>query len=1061
MNQDQINWILEAEKNNALNPEQQQWLAQAREAGAFSPNARSDKTALGTTWDRLQQVVGEGIENYAGEGGFGSWLADQSADLAGYVPEYGGDFLDSSDKLNWVKERGLENAAMTALPYVGTGLTVIAAATAPVWGTPALLASGAIAGTTAVINFLANSGDVASDYKERMKQLKGKDFEMTGTDRATVGALSTVITAIDVVPPLKLVSGVSASKEAIKKGLVELATTNPVKFLEASKNLAKDGLLPFLKTVGYEVTTESVQKGVSMAGADIAGGEFRDAGEYFNEMLNEGLGSIVGAGGGATIQTALAPSAKKEQPAKAAPLPSERTGLSGSAQNAMDLVSTFLGRKSVSVLNNYSDSQEAMNLRNELEHFEKFEGPEGMVKGPDWYETKQNNMGDLYAPVENAFERIRDSWGGRSMSKGLQERLLSIINGTSKVKLNKTQMDAYQQLKAGNEGPAKNLSRKERRDVDLAYAAYTAKNAVAETDTRLEAAGVVKGYERQGNIPFFFNRKNIRNNMGAFANWLTAQGYADNQAHGRRIAQGIISNGGVAYQNDPLNARGENTSLNKTINPKTVPQQFRETNIEKALPKYTLRAANRIAYANVFGGDGKGVEKRIKKIQEELAQNGRVMEKEDVEQIRNLSDAMLNRYNPVYNETISAVNRGIASFEALSTLGGATLSSAQEPFVMIERMGLTPFVKSLPNAINTLARGMIRGVNRHLISPSGDTSVARDLGIALDATNAEVLTSAFTGDYSGVQDAFFKSPFGMFLHQWTTFNRIWGTNVGMKVLDSWADQAAQGKFKESQYKDLGLTKEDMQGIALIKQQTGMSLEQLLVANARNPNQQIEAVMNTVLPSGRTLKDVVRPALTRMVNESVIAPRATNRPMWMNDQRLTALSMLKSFPIVFGNTVAKRMVKKIDPRNLKNMTPCEFKNLFVAGAAMFGAAYAMIAVKDALKGKDVRDRPWVSTTETPEGLMQSQVGQAINQTGILGPYSFLTDTYQYGPSTFAGPALSEVPNLMEALKDFGEGKIFAEDLAKMATERTARIFGALDKYTDLGEIAGNYLYNLVD
>jgi len=199
----------------------------------------------------------------------------------------------------------------------------------------------------------------------------------------------------------------------------------------------------------------------------------------------------------------------------------------------------------------------------------------------------------------------------------------------------------------------------------------------------------------------------------------------------------------------------------------------------------------------------------------------------------------------------------------------------------------------------------------------------------------------------------------------------------------------------------------------------------------------------------------------MVNESVIAPRATNRPMWMNDQRLTAISMLKSFPIVFGNTVAKRMVKKIDPRNLKNMTPCEFKNLFVAGAAMFGAAYAMIAVKDALKGKDVRDRPWVSTTETPEGLMQSQVGQAINQTGILGPFSFLTDTYQYGPSTFAGPALSEVPNLMEALKDFGEGKIFAEDLAKMATERTARVFGALDKYTDLGEIAGNYLYNLVD
>jgi hypothetical protein len=1016
MNNADLQWYAEGYRNGWLSPEDTAWYEEGIKGGFIDKN--TGLLPKSGVWDDLV-TFGENIwsglfQPILGAGKSAS-LPFTEEDARNSTWWQGINAFETGIGAEGEKGTFWTETVPQALGQIGT-YAAAGSSAGKIGGTP-----GRVLGT--LVGMIIGAGHTISSIYEEAKEY-GADEK---TAREAANWAGGLIGSLEAVPFMKQITG-NLGKQLVLRGL-----------------------------------GEGTQEAVSTVGENLIAKNYYDA----NRDPLSGTAEAGGAGGIAGMAAELVFGNRKYR-AKGtttpAPLPSERTGIVGSTMNLADQFSKHIAEKSVSVLNKYSElSPSASVLRNDIEHFEQFEGVPGQVKTPDWFELKQTNMGDLYAPVENALERVRDSWGGRKMSKGVQSQLLGHIDGTKPINLNKNQQDAVAKLKIGDESSFNNLSNSEKKLANLAYTADIIKDSVAETNYRLEQAGIIKGYSESGGLPLFFNRKNIRNNLDAFSTWLVNNQYADDLAHGKRVAQGILSNGGVAYLNDPNNAKGEKTKINKPVDPNTVPKQFVETNLETALPKYTLRAANRIAHANVFGPEGKGVDERIQAIKDELAAQGKLMEPGDEKDIKRLSDAMLNRYNPVYDETLSKMNRGAAAFEAISTLGGATLSSIQEPFIMIERAGLTPFLQSLPGAVNTLARGLIRGVNRHLIDPSGSTHVARDLGVALDAANAEVLTSAFTGDYSGIQDAFFKSPFGMFLHQWTTFNRIWATNVGMKVMDGWIKDAAKGKIRDQDYRDLGLDTQDFLGMGIVLKRNNTTLEQVLTDNASPTGNKVaaEQVLNTILPSGRTIKDAVRPALARIVNESVIAPRATNRPMWMNDQRLTAISMLKSFPIVFGNTVAKRFANKLNPKNIKNMAPCDYKNLLVAGGAILGAAYAMVAVKDAAKGKRVEDRPWADNADTFKQFLDSRIGQAIQTTGILGPVSFLTDVYQYGLGTFAGPVADDAYNMMRHLTEFGENKISAAELAQLLGQRTAEGLGAFGKFSDLQQSMGDYFYNLVD
>ncbi len=73
---------------------------------------------------------------------------------------------------------------------------------------------------------------------------------------------------------------------------------------------------------------------------------------------------------------------------------------------------------------------------------------------------------------------------------------------------------------------------------------------------------------------------------------------------------------------------------------------------------------------------------------------------------------------------------------------------------------------------------------------------------------------------------------------------------------------------------------------------------------------------------------------------------------MSDPRMAIIAQLKTFPVVFGNTVVKRLLRKLNP---KQCTPDYGAAVGVIGAIAFGyaAVYTGEMLKDAIKGKTLK------------------------------------------------------------------------------------------------------------
>jgi len=1022
--------------------------------------------ALSASVDIAQQMIGEGLQVLGDPGGFGSWLADQSADLAGYTPEYSGDVFESPNKLGWIKERGLENAAMTALPYLGFAASGVVASIPQI---PAAVKGPlitAINSGTGFTMFTANTGDVAADYKERL----GKDTLET-TDKAAIAAISTVVTGVDYLGPVRL-KGQLVGKQELKKALVDLAIKDPKTFTDAAKTIGKEGFKPFLQAVGYEMGTEGIQKGISMMGADIAKGELRSGVEYAREMTQESLASLFGATSGVSVQT-IAPTPTPEQEVeqakelqKNAPLPHEK----GLIPQTLDAVADNTARKAVSILNPYSElageGSAAQQIREKMEHFEKFEGPYGVAKPADWQEIKQTQVGDLYNPIERAMSRARKFMLGRKIAEKDEQQLYDYITANKGLKAADTK--AVQAALAGDMRQLDNLKGEKRRQSDLVYAGEVIKNNLGEARTRMEDLGIKMGFsEVGGNMPLFFDTKQIKKNRSAFETYLKQNKYVDNQPQAKEVVDNIISNGGVPYLTEPQRKRSRITGVvNKPFNPKTIPSKYLSKKVDGTLNNYLLKAAGRIAYSQQFGPNGEILNDLVDQMITETNALDHTVNDGDIKRIYDISDAMLGRYNPVRQEGMDVALKTVAALETISTLGGATLSSIQEPFVAMERLGVTNFIKSIPGLLDHMGRGAFKSIHKNIVDSGDAAAIAEDLGVALDKANMEVLTSTFSAEASKIQEYFFRSPFGMFLHQWTRSVRIMAAYAGVKMLDNYRGKFLAGKetstMKQELF-DLGIDPKDF--IAISKALTGakMTIEDLLTLNAKNPNQVSERLMDMTLPSGKTIRTTVRPALARIVNEIVMAPRATNRPLWLSNRWLSPLGQLKSFPITFGNTVMKRIINKLNPKKNPNIRPCDIGNTFGAMAAAVAAAYGMIWVKDLIRGNDPEDRPSLNYVETPSEFNKSQLGRAIDGAGLYGVFSLpmgAMDSKNPLSSLF-GPTFSDIEELYKQTVQLANSEISLGDFMYYLTDRTMKLGGAIGLNKDRREAAAEWVYNQVE
>lgn len=373
---------------------------------------------------------------------------------------------------------------------------------------------------------------------------------------------------------------------------------------------------------------------------------------------------------------------------------------------------------------------------------------------------------------------------------------------------------------------------------------------------------------------------------------------------------------------------------------------FRETDIEKVLTGYLQRGAARVASVRAFGKDAQGLRDDIKILRKsgKLTKAGR-------DKIYDVYDAAHNTYKKDLDPNLSALSKIATGIGAITHLGLATISSITELAWIGERAGFGNMLKTLPKAFDYTIKGTRRGLAGKYIEPGEGAQAMATLGFNLDPRVNERLDQIFSTDHNMVVNMYFRSFAGGFLTQWTNFNRNWAAQAMMTNINTRANRMKAGTLSnvermrlENELKENGISRDEWDFITkAFEREDGRTIVDITD----------EAILNTTMPNGKRVRDILIPWLHKVVDDVVVHPKATNKPLWMSDPKYAIIAQLKTFPIVFGNTVVKRLLRKLNP---KQCSP-DF-GAAIGAVGGIASAYALVhigeAMKDAIKGTDWED-----------------------------------------------------------------------------------------------------------
>ena len=373
---------------------------------------------------------------------------------------------------------------------------------------------------------------------------------------------------------------------------------------------------------------------------------------------------------------------------------------------------------------------------------------------------------------------------------------------------------------------------------------------------------------------------------------------------------------------------------------------FRETDIEKVLTGYLQRGAARVASVRAFGKNAEALRDDIKI----LRKNGKLT-KEQRDKIYDTYDAAHNTYKKDLDPNLSALSKLATGVGAITHLGLATISSITELAWIGERAGFLNMLKTLPKAFDFTLKGTRRGLAGKYVQPGEGAQAMATLGFNLDPRVNERLDQIFSTDHNMVVNMYFRTFAGGFLTQWTNFNRNWAAQAMMTNINTRANKMKAGKLSDiermrlnNELKENGVSRDEWNYITkAFEREDGRTI--IDITN--------DGILNTKMPNGKKVRDVIVPWLHKVVDDVVVHPKATNKPLWMSDPKYAIIAQLKTFPVVFGNTVVKRLLRKLNP---KQCSP-DF-GAAIGAVGGIASAYALVligeAMKDSIKGTDWED-----------------------------------------------------------------------------------------------------------
>jgi hypothetical protein len=417
---------------------------------------------------------------------------------------------------------------------------------------------------------------------------------------------------------------------------------------------------------------------------------------------------------------------------------------------------------------------------------------------------------------------------------------------------------------------------------------------------------------------------------------------------------------------------------------------FRNPDTLQSIENYLLSAVSRVASAEAFGAN------RANKYQDGIAHLKKrgILNDAQVEKLWGMYDAYHNVYKKPRTENQRALvqgMKGLSTVTAISYLGLATISSWTEPLWIPQRTSWYSMLRAAPLTAGYALKGLMRSAYAGGEGQQAMTSFGRDLlrvmGMATNPAMAERVDKLMAGDRNIALNYFFRSPGAMWLTQYTNFVRVWTAVAGLKMIQDHFNSidsmsVNNRKLLEQELRENGMSVEDFRKVG------GMANGK--IQDAILDDNYLDSTFTNSKGDTVSVRDVLVPWMRKITTDVALEPTAGNRPLWMSNPNMLLIAQLKSFPILFGNTIARRLNAKMNPKFCSPDLMGKLGTISAISAAVGMAALAM-AVKDAIKGVEEERGP-IETISAVGVPLIGEFGDAKISGYMVGPGPALVDGF---------------------------------------------------------------------
>ena len=620
------------------------------------------------------------------------------------------------------------------------------------------------------------------------------------------------------------------------------------------------------------------------------------------------------------------------------------------------------------------------------------------------YDTRRHVLIGKYV---NRFERIRDTWVRKIPFMGE-------MGGSVRPAVNRY---VAAKLEANNEKPLYNLAQAESEvlrligsekkallDESIVEIAQIQEEIWGELSKALGKDGLTIGHQKgylTRSIDYAVVKKNPKEFLESLMNdvfsGITKK--AKREAIAKQVLENILNDVDInVYTSEQIRAGIDQKQglgpasfeIERDGKWDNLDTKFRNSDTLQSIENYLLSAVSRIASAEAFGGDrANKYSKAINRLKKRGALNDAQTEK-----LWGMYDAYHNVYKKPRTENQRALVRGmkgLSTVTAISYLGLATISSWTEPMWIGQRNGWYNMLKAAPLTAGFALKGMMRSVYAGGEGTKAMSSFGRDLlrvmGMATNPAMAERIDKLMAGDRNIALNYFFRSPGAMFLTQYTNFVRVWTAVAGLKMIQ---EQYNKIDSMNAQSKKLLLQELRENALSLDDFRKMGALANGKIQDAILDDNYLDTTFTNSKGDTVSVRDVLVPWMRKITTDVALEPTAGNRPLWMSNPNLMLVAQLKSFPILFGNTIARRLNAKMNPKFCSPDLMGKLGTISAISAAIGMAALAM-AVKDAIKGVEKEHSPVEIVGAIGVPLISEFSGAQVGGY-VAGPWASLADRW---------------------------------------------------------------------